>query len=37
MVATIIEREPHWHTWLIMLLVPIAALCVVGLMVAVVG
>jgi hypothetical protein len=29
--------EPRWHGWLMTLLVPIAALCAVGLMVAVVG
>ncbi len=36
-VARHLTREPTWHGWLTTLLVPIAALCAVGLMVAVVG
>ncbi len=35
--ANLPPAEPHWHSWLIMLLVPIAALCGVGIVIAVVG
>ncbi len=37
LVAAQLPREPEWHSWLIMLCVPIAALCAVGMMIAVVG
>lgn len=38
LVAAAIKREPRWHSWVIMwLCLPLAALCAVGFMLAVVG
>jgi hypothetical protein len=37
LVAAQLPHEPEWHSWLIMALAPIAALCAVGLMLAVAG